>query len=170
MTGEQAFKRCTVETMRGFSRRQFCAAGALGGLSLGLYGCEGDKVGFAPPAGQPEGTFAIPPAAAGSAEMALTLARFRGALGQSFEVAGEDGSSRRLTLARIVDHGAPIRRPIARGEAFTLLFEERSPLAGAAGLAAMTYQARHATLGAFSLFLVPSGRAAGAYDATFNRI
>jgi hypothetical protein len=110
--------------MPGFTRRRFCA-GAGTALALGA-ACDPGSV-------RPPGR---------------TLESFQAALGSAFTV-GDD--AHQVRLARIRVHQPPIRRPVPRGQSFTLEFEAPQPMALAAG----THPAHHAVLGAFSIFLVP---------------
>jgi hypothetical protein len=147
--------------MQGPSRRQVCAGTALAGISWALGGCapEGDRT-LGPTNPIPETPHGRGP---------LGLADFREIVGSAITVE-VNGAVRPLTLTAVRDHGAPVRRPVPRGESFTLVLDtdQAMPIDTAA-----TYAARSPALGPFTLFLVPHrapGRALPRYSATFSRI
>ena len=146
--------------MPGPSRRQVCAGTALVGVSWALSACVPED-GTSSPAGvlpeQPAGR--RPP----------TLSGFRGVVGSTITVQSGEGG-RGLLVSGVHDHGAATRKPVARGESFTVILDiaEAGPLIPSA-----TYPATHPALGAFTLFLVSHlapGKDRPRYSATFSRI
>jgi hypothetical protein len=145
--------------MQGPSRRQVCAGTALAGVSWVVGACApaGDQA--FPGTDEPQ-----PP----SGRRAGSLSDFRGIIGSSVSVE-VGGSPRSLLLTTVLDHGAPIRKPRPRGEAFTLIMVADP---GGPAIEQATYPARHPALGPFAVFLVPHlapGRQPR-YSATFSRI
>jgi hypothetical protein len=153
------------------SRRDFCAAGALG-LSVGAAACRPSSERAAGPnAGA--GSFEVPLEARRAREMSLTRAVFAREAGTRFTVSAGSAAAVEAQLAEVKDLGPAIRGTFPRGEVFELVF-----VAGAGpALAQGTYTAEHPRLGRFDLFVVPvdppaAGGAPGGrrYSATFNRI
>jgi len=120
------------------TRRRFCAGTALAGASL-VAGCD--------PGGR----------------KAQTLAGYTTLVGSAFTIRDPAGPARSLRLARIHVHKPPIRLPVPRGEAFTLVFEATQPGA----LAQDTHRVSHPELGDFQLFLVPRQTVTAAGLPTF---
>jgi hypothetical protein len=111
-----------------------------------------------------------------SSTASLTRANFEAVVNSSFEIQTASGDRNFLVLASVDDFNnsepvseanfavRPSRRttPTPRTEAFALNFYGTGPK-----LLQNTYTVTHATLGAFDLFLVPSGNS---YVALFNRL
>jgi hypothetical protein len=148
--------------MQAPSRRQVCAGTALAGVSWALGACAPTDE---PPVGK-SNRLPEPP----HGPTPLNLSDFRQMIGSAIDV-DVDGGLRSLAVTAVHDHGPPIRRPLPRGEAFTLILDP-GPTASSP-IASATYQARHSEMGSFTLFLVPHADPRSdrvRYCATFSRI
>jgi len=145
------------------SRRDAFRTGLAGVAALGFgAACTGTKI-------EANGRV-VPAEAIDSGPYGLSLARFTSHLGSAFRFAQPNGDAVELKLTEATDlglHGRPIWD---KGECFSLSFAvEGAPPSGT--LAQDTYAVSHATLGSFSMFIVPAAPVdARSYTAIFNRI
>ncbi len=111
----------------------------------------------------------VSPALAVVSRTHLRRSSYTSLVGSAFTILGADGTSVALRLVEVTDLARAAREPKYAGhdDVFALLFE--GPRATV--LMQGTHTVRHATLGEFSLFIVPVGGGAGAqlYEVVVDR-
>jgi hypothetical protein len=109
--------------------------------------------------------FRLPNGSTGDPLAYYNRATFLAHLNEKFQLR-MGNSSWEVKLAQVIDFKGSQTNPIEGGECFSLVFS------GAKQLSQGTYDVEHTTLGAFKLFLVPSGKVGGTTqsDAVINRL